>query len=86
MLSGHTDGLNSAAYSPDGASIVTASADGTARVWDAHVPAGLAAQIIWAAAAQVDPLPEPEVAQLGLPLDPRTVLPTPDADALDPIP
>jgi len=34
-LRGHTDFATSAAYSPDGASIVTASGDGTARVWDA---------------------------------------------------
>ena len=69
VLSGHTDGLNSAAYSPDGASIVTASADGTARIFDARVPAGLEAQITWAAAAQIDPLPKPDAAQLGLPAD-----------------
>jgi WD40 repeat protein len=29
----------SAAYSPDGLRIVTASSDNTARVWDAHVAA-----------------------------------------------
>jgi WD40 repeat protein len=33
-LEGHTDKVTSAAFSPDGALIVTASADGTARVWD----------------------------------------------------
>ena len=37
-LTGHTDGLNQfngAAWSPDGSRILTASWDGTARVWDA---------------------------------------------------
>jgi len=28
--------VNSAAFSPDGARIVTASDDNTARIWDAH--------------------------------------------------
>ena len=35
VLAGHEDLLWSAAYSPDGSRIVTASADNTARVWDA---------------------------------------------------
>ncbi|HEY4424404.1 MAG TPA: hypothetical protein VGN10_09370 [Pyrinomonadaceae bacterium] len=34
-LSGHTADINSVAFSPDGRFVVTASADGTARVWDA---------------------------------------------------
>ena len=34
-LSGHTGRVNSAAYSPDGKFIVTASYDQTARIWDA---------------------------------------------------
>ncbi len=33
VLQGHTDSVSSAAYSPDGRWIVTASGDGTARVW-----------------------------------------------------
>ena len=33
-LAGHTAEVLSAAYSPDGMHIVTASADGTARIWD----------------------------------------------------
>jgi WD40 repeat protein len=34
-LKGHGDKVNSAAFSPDGARMVTASFDGTAQVWDA---------------------------------------------------
>jgi WD40 repeat protein len=30
------DGLRSAAFSPDGSRIVTASSDKTARIWDVH--------------------------------------------------
>jgi WD40 repeat protein len=45
-LKGHTDGVNSAAFSPDGKRIVTASGslggteDNTARVWEARAPSG----------------------------------------------
>jgi WD40 repeat protein len=35
LLTGHTDGVHTVAFSPDGKRIVTASHDGTARVWDA---------------------------------------------------
>jgi len=35
-LKGHDKGVLSARYSPDGARIVTASADKTAKVWDAQ--------------------------------------------------
>ncbi len=35
VLAGHTEEVYSAAYSPDGKSIVTASADQTVRIWDA---------------------------------------------------
>ena len=35
MLSGHERAVSSAAFSPDGQRVVTASADNTARLWDA---------------------------------------------------
>ncbi len=35
-LKGHTGGVSSAAFSPDGARIVTGSQDRTAKVWDAR--------------------------------------------------
>jgi len=70
-LAGHADVVISADYSPDGSRIVTASADKTARVWSAHVPAAATAQILWGAAAEPDPLPEFDRAQLGLPVGPN---------------
>jgi eukaryotic-like serine/threonine-protein kinase len=71
VLSGHRDALASAAYSPDSSRIVTASADNTARIWDARMPADIAAQIVWDAAAEVDPLPKVDRNKLGLPPDSR---------------
>ena len=37
VLRGHEGRVNSAAFSPDGSRIVTASGDNTARIWDAHL-------------------------------------------------
>jgi eukaryotic-like serine/threonine-protein kinase len=42
VLSGHRDSVHSAAYSPDGTRIVTASMDKTVRIWDARTGAQLA--------------------------------------------
>src|SRR5262249_57168731 len=36
LLRGHTDSVSSAAFSPDGKRIVTASVDQTTRLWDAE--------------------------------------------------
>jgi WD40 repeat protein len=33
-LTGHTDGVNDVAWSPDGTQLATASADHTARTWN----------------------------------------------------
>lgn len=48
-LSGHTASVWSAAYSPDGRTIVTASGEGTDRVWDAdyHDFIGYACARVW---------------------------------------
>jgi WD40 repeat protein len=42
VLSGHADRVQSAVYSLDGTRIVTASQDGTTRIWDAHTGVQLA--------------------------------------------
>lgn len=70
VLTGHRDIVWSAAYSPDGNRIVTASVDNTARIWDARASAGLDALIAWSQSALFDPLAEIERAQLGLNPDP----------------
>src|SRR6202012_1627949 len=67
VLAGHGDGVNTAVFSPDGIRILTASSDKTARIWQAVVQASLPEQILWAAAAQVDPLSQADRLQLGLP-------------------
>ena len=71
VLAGHGDVVQSALYAPDGDRIVTASADKTARVWNARVPAGLDAQIVWSESAEFDPLSEVERTRLGMRPDPR---------------
>jgi hypothetical protein len=53
-LEGHQDPVNSAAFSPDGACVVTASDDGTARIWNVHWMMGPS---YW---AKTEPLSLPE--------------------------
>jgi WD40 repeat protein len=57
----------STAYSPDGTRIVAAAWAKVARIWDARIPAAIASQIVWEAAAETDPLPEGDRSELGLP-------------------
>ncbi|HEY0801618.1 MAG TPA: AAA family ATPase [Steroidobacteraceae bacterium] len=71
VLLGDGSLVASVAFSPDGAHIVTASFDRTAQIWDAHIPADIQTQISWAAAAQVDSIPDIERTRLGLPTDLR---------------
>jgi eukaryotic-like serine/threonine-protein kinase len=71
VLSGHAAPVYSADYSPDGSRIVTASDDKTAWIWDARIPATIAAQIWWDAAAETDPLPDVDRTRLGLLPDAR---------------
>jgi WD40 repeat protein len=61
----------SAVYSPDAARITTATYGKFARIWDARVPATIAAQILWEAATQADPIPAADRVQLGLPRESR---------------
>jgi hypothetical protein len=79
----HGDAVEAAAYSPDGTRIVTASDDSIARIWDAQIPADIAAQILWAAAAQTDPLPDVDRNRLGLPPDSRVRASSTQASACD---
>jgi WD40 repeat protein/serine/threonine protein kinase/TPR repeat protein len=65
-LNSYGGGVYTAVYSPDGSRIVTAARDKTVRIWDARIPANLAAQILWAAAAETDPLSAFDRNQLGL--------------------
>ena len=37
ILRGHDGAVSSAAFSPDGSRIVTASCDNTGRIWDVHL-------------------------------------------------
>lgn len=54
LLRGHEDRVESAAFSPDGTRIVTASSDRTARVWEAASGAEIARVALDAAVAALD--------------------------------
>jgi WD40 repeat protein/serine/threonine protein kinase len=69
VLSGHQDSLQSVAFSPNSLRIVTGSLDKTARVWEARVPASVDQQILWEAAAVIDPLADADRSELGVPPD-----------------
>jgi WD40 repeat protein len=71
VLAGHDARVVSVSWSPDGNRIVTASNDNTARIWDARIPAGLDSQIVWADAAELNPVSGIERSDLGLPPDTR---------------
>ena len=45
--------MNSAAFSPDGSRIVTASGDNTARIWDAHLQTMSARDLLVQACARL---------------------------------
>jgi hypothetical protein len=83
VLSGHGNIVYSAAYSPDGTRIVTASFDKSSRIWEAHVPAALDAQIAWSAAAQTDSLSAVDRSRLGLPPDLVTRIRSTEGSACD---
>jgi len=53
VLRGHEDEVNSAAFSPDGQRIVTASADKTARIWDVHFAMMKPQQLVQEVCAQL---------------------------------
>jgi hypothetical protein len=54
--------------SPDGTRVASVPGDdNTARILDARIPVGLQGQILWAQAAEPDPLPDVQGTQLGFP-------------------
>ena len=83
VLSGHGDGVWSAAWSPDGRRIVTTSEDQTARIWDANVLGDLDAQVAWSQAAKIDDLSDLERSRLGLSPDARVRTWSDDASKCD---
>ncbi len=67
VIAGGLGGVRDVSFSPDGLRIATASTDNTARSWDARVPASLRTQVLWAEAADADPLSSAQRSGLGLP-------------------
>ena len=65
-LRGHLAEVNSAVFSPDGTQVVTTSDDTTVRSWDARINAPLETEVLWLAAAELDPLSDTERQRFGL--------------------
>jgi WD40 repeat protein len=53
ILKGHAGSVGQVSFSPDGARVLTASADESARIWDSASGAQLA--VLWGLGAQRDP-------------------------------
>lgn len=71
VLRGHQDRINSAAFSPDGSRIVTASYDKTARIWDVHFATmsvkGLLAEVCARRLAAISTMTRDEMRRAGYP-------------------
>ena len=65
MAARHTELVETSAWAPDGIHFVTASDDKLAHIWTSRIQP-IKTQILWAQAAQFDPLPESERLLLGL--------------------
>jgi len=69
ILQGHERSVDHVAYSLDGKHLVTTSLDNTSRIWNAVPPASFKDQVLWAQAAEIDPLTEVQRRQVGMHLD-----------------
>jgi WD40 repeat protein len=65
VFTGHGEG-GPIAWSPDSAHLAGSADDHTTRIWEASDRAELPAQILWAEAAETDPLSDVQRTQLGI--------------------